>query len=61
MNSNLLGDHYVNIKVDVPKSLTKKQEALIKAYAELEENTPGTIKDLHHKKDGTYLIFNFYS
>ncbi|KAL4103511.1 hypothetical protein QTP88_018877 [Uroleucon formosanum] len=53
VNSNLLGDHYVNIKVDVPKSLTKKQEALIKAYAELEENTPGTIKDLHHKKDGS--------
>jgi len=53
VNSNLLGDHYVNIKIDVPKSLTKKQEALIKAYAELEEKTPGTIKDLNHKKDGT--------
>ncbi|CAI6353177.1 unnamed protein product [Macrosiphum euphorbiae] len=52
VNSNLLGDHYVNVKIDVPKSLTKKQEALIKAYAELEEKTPGTIKDLNHKKDG---------
>lgn len=52
VNSNLLGDHYVNIKIDVPKSLTKKQEELIRAYAELEEKTPGTIKDLYHKKDG---------
>lgn len=52
MNSNQYGDHYVNIKIDVPKSLSSKQEALIKAYAEIEENTPGAIKDLTYKKDG---------
>lgn len=52
MNTNQHGDHYVNIKVDVPKKLTSKQQALIKAYAELEENTPGTIKDISYKKDG---------
>lgn len=52
MNSNQYGDHYVNIKIDTPKVLSSKQEALIKAYAELEENTPGTIKDITYKKDG---------
>lgn len=52
MNSNNHGDHYVNIKIDIPKSLTSKQEALVKAYAELEENTPGTIRNMTHKTDG---------
>jgi len=52
VNSNQHGDHYVNIKIDVPKSLSSKQEALIKAYAEIEDNTPGTIKDIIYKKDG---------
>lgn len=52
VNSNQQGDHYVNIKVDVPKSLTNKQQALIKAYAELEDNTPGTIQGITYKKDG---------
>lgn len=52
VNTNQYGDHYINIKLVVPKSLTSKQEALIKAYAELEENTPGTIKDITYKKDG---------
>lgn len=52
VNSNQHGDHYVNIKVEVPKSLTSKQEALIQAYAELEENTPGTIRGITYKKDG---------
>lgn len=52
VNSNQYGDHYINIKIDIPKSLTSKQEALIKAYAELEENTPGTIKNITYKKDG---------
>jgi len=53
VNSTQLGDHYVTIKVDIPKSITKKQLALIQAYAELEENTPGTINNLNYKKDGT--------
>lgn len=56
VNSNQYGDHYVNIKIDIPKSLTSKQEALMKAYAELEENTPGTIKNITYKKDGNYFI-----
>lgn len=52
VNSNQHGDHYVNIKIDVPKTLSSKQKALIKAYAEIEENTLGTITDLTYKKDG---------
>lgn len=56
VNSNSRGDHYINIKIDAPKSLSNKQEALIKAYAELEENTPGTIKDISYKKDGKLFI-----
>ena len=46
------GDHYVHIKVAIPKRLSEKQKAIIKAYAELEENTPGTILGMTSKKDG---------
>ncbi|XP_072750992.1 protein tumorous imaginal discs, mitochondrial isoform X2 [Anoplolepis gracilipes] len=47
------GDHYVNIKVVVPKQLTDKQRALLQAYAELETNTPGSIYGVTYKTDGT--------
>lgn len=57
VNTNQHGDHYVNIIIVVPKFLSSKQEALIKAYAELEENTPGTIRDISYKKDGKFNIF----
>ena len=46
------GDHYVNLKVTVPKSLSNEQRALIQAYAELEEDTPGIIRGITYKKDG---------
>lgn len=46
------GDHYVNIKITVPKKLTEKQRALFQAYAELETNTPGSIYSVTHKTDG---------
>lgn len=46
------GDHYVKIKIKVPTSLSAKQRALIQAYAELEENTPGSIHGITTKKDG---------
>ncbi|VVC34427.1 Hypothetical protein CINCED_3A001437 [Cinara cedri] len=58
INSNQHGDHYVNIKIDVPKSLTAKQKELIKVYAELEENTPGTINGITYKKDGSKSLDN---
>jgi len=46
------GDHYVNIKITVPKQLTDKQRALLQAFAELETNTPGSIHGVTYKTDG---------
>lgn len=46
------GDHYVHIKVKIPKSLSEKQQALMLAYAELEQDTPGIIRGITLKKDG---------
>ncbi|CAG9571786.1 unnamed protein product [Danaus chrysippus] len=45
------GDHYVHIKIQVPKSLSDKQKALISAYAELEEDTPGQIHGVAFDRD----------
>ncbi|XP_023948327.2 protein tumorous imaginal discs, mitochondrial isoform X2 [Bicyclus anynana] len=46
------GDHYVHVKIQVPKSLSAKQKALIYAYAELEEDTPGQIHGVSYDRDG---------
>ncbi|XP_041969563.1 protein tumorous imaginal discs, mitochondrial-like isoform X2 [Aricia agestis] len=46
------GDHYVHIKIQVPKSLSKKQKALISAYAEIEDDTPGQIHGVSYDRDG---------
>ncbi|XP_032683453.1 protein tumorous imaginal discs, mitochondrial-like isoform X2 [Odontomachus brunneus] len=46
------GDHYVNIKITVPKKLTNEQQALLQAYAELEIGTPGNIFGVTNKTDG---------
>nr|XP_050852383.1 protein tumorous imaginal discs, mitochondrial isoform X1 [Vespula vulgaris] len=51
------GDHYVNIKIIVPTNLTKKQKALLQAYAELESDTPGSIYGITYKTDGTKQSF----
>ncbi|KAJ9590760.1 hypothetical protein L9F63_016276 [Diploptera punctata] len=53
MNSFGYGDHYVNLRISVPKSLNNKQQALIQAYAELEEDTPGIIRGITYMKDGS--------
>lgn len=50
------GDHYVTFKVKVPKHLNEKQKALMLAYAELEEDTPGQILGITLKKDGKISI-----
>lgn len=52
VNSYGQGHHYVNLKIQIPKKLSEKQRALIHAYAELEEDTPGQILGVVHKKDG---------
>uniref|UniRef100_A0A146LZ74 DnaJ homolog l(2)tid, mitochondrial n=1 Tax=Lygus hesperus TaxID=30085 RepID=A0A146LZ74_LYGHE len=41
------GDHYVHIKIGVPKRLSPKQKEAIVSFAELEEDTPGTIQGVH--------------
>ncbi|XP_050672908.1 protein tumorous imaginal discs, mitochondrial-like isoform X2 [Leptidea sinapis] len=46
------GDHYVHIKIQVPKVLSEKQKALMCAYAELEEDTPGQIHGVSYDRDG---------
>ncbi|XP_026483250.2 protein tumorous imaginal discs, mitochondrial-like isoform X1 [Vanessa tameamea] len=45
------GDHYVHIKIQVPKTLSEKQKALVYAYAELEEETPGQIHGVSYDRD----------
>lgn len=52
VNSYGQGHHYVNTKIVVPKKLSEKQRALLQAYAELEEDTPGQILGVVQKKDG---------
>lgn len=51
------GDHYINFKVVVPKTLDKKQKALVQAFAELEKDTPGQIFGITHKTDGEDKLF----
>ncbi|XP_038218941.1 protein tumorous imaginal discs, mitochondrial-like isoform X2 [Zerene cesonia] len=46
------GDHYVHIKIQVPKTLSDKQKALMYAFAELEEDTPGQIHGVTFDRDG---------
>ncbi|XP_056442797.1 dnaJ homolog subfamily A member 3, mitochondrial-like isoform X1 [Gadus chalcogrammus] len=43
MNSYVYGDHYVHIKIRVPKKLSRKQQALMISYAEEETDVPGTV------------------
>ncbi|KAI8128740.1 hypothetical protein FF38_09979 [Lucilia cuprina] len=53
VNSHGHGDHYVNIKIEIPKKLTKEQKELLQRYAELETNTPGSIHGLTKRQDGS--------
>ncbi len=50
------GDHYIHVKVAVPKSLGNKQRALLQAYAELERDTPGTVHGFTYDKQGNKVI-----
>jgi DnaJ-class molecular chaperone with C-terminal Zn finger domain len=52
MNSYGYGDHYIHLKISVPRKLNEKQRALVQAYAELEDDTPGIIRGITYKKDG---------
>ena len=50
------GDHYIHIKIDIPKELNHKQKAILQAYAEMESDTPGTVKGFTYKKDGSRVV-----
>uniref|UniRef100_A0A8W7P597 DnaJ homolog l(2)tid, mitochondrial n=1 Tax=Anopheles coluzzii TaxID=1518534 RepID=A0A8W7P597_ANOCL len=52
VNSYGSGNHYVHLKIQIPTKLTPKQKALIQAYAELEDDTPGQIMGVTFKTDG---------
>ncbi|XP_034652441.1 protein tumorous imaginal discs, mitochondrial isoform X1 [Drosophila subobscura] len=53
VNAHGHGDHYVHIKIEVPRKLTKEQRALIEAFAELELDTPGQINGITQRKSGS--------
>jgi len=44
------GDHFVHFKIHVPKYVSRKQKALIQAYAELDDDYIGTVNGVNHKK-----------
>jgi DnaJ family protein A protein 3 len=52
INSYGYGDHYVHIKIKIPTTLSRKQRALVKTYAELEGDTPGTTEGIVKTKSG---------
>uniref|UniRef100_A0A665TD33 DnaJ homolog subfamily A member 3, mitochondrial n=1 Tax=Echeneis naucrates TaxID=173247 RepID=A0A665TD33_ECHNA len=43
MNSYSYGDHYVHIKIRVPRKLTRRQRSLLLSYAEEETDVQGTV------------------
>ena len=45
------GDHFVTLKIVMPRQLNNKQQALIQEYAETEADTPGTIFGIDLKKE----------
>lgn len=57
VNSYGTGDHYVHLKIQIPAKLNNKQKALIQAYAELEEDTPGQIMGVTFKTDGGKVCY----
>ena len=50
------GDHYIDIKIKAPKKLDPKQMALLQAYAEIESDTPGTIRGLSYAIGGKKVV-----
>lgn len=43
INSYGYGDHYIHIKIRIPKRLTSRQQNLILSYAEDETDVEGTV------------------
>ncbi|XP_026160316.1 dnaJ homolog subfamily A member 3, mitochondrial-like isoform X2 [Mastacembelus armatus] len=53
MNSYSYGDHYVHIKIRVPKKLTHRQRSLLLTYAEEETDVQGTVNGLSPSAGGS--------
>uniref|UniRef100_UPI0037E8FBEB dnaJ homolog subfamily A member 3, mitochondrial-like n=1 Tax=Semicossyphus pulcher TaxID=241346 RepID=UPI0037E8FBEB len=52
MNSYSYGDHYVHIKIRVPKKLTHKQRSLMLTYAEEETDVQGSVNGVNPSAGG---------
>ncbi|XP_019131937.2 dnaJ homolog subfamily A member 3, mitochondrial isoform X1 [Larimichthys crocea] len=52
MNSYTYGDHYVHIKIRVPKKLTRRQRSLLLTYAEEETDVQGTVNGVDPSAGG---------
>ncbi|XP_067912779.1 dnaJ heat shock protein family (Hsp40) member A3a isoform X2 [Heterodontus francisci] len=53
VNSYGYGDHYIHIKVKIPKRLSARQSSLMLAYAEEENNVEGTVNGVVNTATGT--------
>ncbi|XP_071461898.1 dnaJ homolog subfamily A member 3, mitochondrial isoform X2 [Marmota flaviventris] len=52
INSYGYGDHYIHVKIRVPKRLTSRQQSLILSYAEDETDVEGTVNGVTHTSTG---------
>uniref|UniRef100_A0A8C5BAH1 DnaJ heat shock protein family (Hsp40) member A3 n=1 Tax=Gadus morhua TaxID=8049 RepID=A0A8C5BAH1_GADMO len=52
VSSHGFGDHYVHVKIKVPKTLTDKQKTLLMSYAEDETEVEGTVNGVTDTKKG---------
>ncbi|XP_046522890.1 dnaJ homolog subfamily A member 3, mitochondrial isoform X3 [Equus quagga] len=52
INSYGYGDHYIHIKIRVPKRLTSRQQSLILSYAEDETDVEGTVNGVTQTSTG---------
>uniref|UniRef100_A0A8C6NJ61 DnaJ homolog subfamily A member 3, mitochondrial n=1 Tax=Nothobranchius furzeri TaxID=105023 RepID=A0A8C6NJ61_NOTFU len=47
------GDHYIHVKVKIPKSLTDRQRSILMSYAEDETDVEGTVNGVTNTSTGT--------
>ncbi|KAM5227569.1 dnaJ homolog subfamily A member 3, mitochondrial [Ctenodactylus gundi] len=52
INSYGYGDHYIHVKIRVPKTLTSRQQSLILSYAEDENDVEGTVNGVTQTSTG---------
>ncbi|XP_059479801.1 protein tumorous imaginal discs, mitochondrial isoform X2 [Neocloeon triangulifer] len=52
VNAYGYGDHYIHLKIKIPRSLNQKQKALLLAYAEIEDDTPGVVHGIMQQNEG---------